>query len=68
MEAIPDACLDSLVIAGTPPECRARLSAYGAVLDEMLLLNVMAADAGNVVLAYQPLMQLPAMLSAAARA
>lgn len=68
MDAIPDACLDSLVIAGTPPECRARLSAYGAVLDEMLLLNVMAADAGNVVLAYQPLMQLPAMLSAAARA
>ena len=68
MEAIPDACLDHLVIAGTPAECRARLGAYATVLDEMLLLNVMAAGARDVLMAYQPLMQLPGALSVALRA
>ena len=68
MAAIPDACLDTLVIAGTPAECRARIAQYVGVLDELLLLNVMPAPNGNAVMAYQPLMDLPVALSVALRA
>ncbi len=67
MAAIPDACLDQLVIAGTPAECQQRLAQYTSVVDELLLLNVMPAPAGNTVLGYQPLMHLPAALNAALR-
>ena len=68
MAAIPDACLDTLVIAGTPAECQARIAAYKGVVDELLLLNVMPPPAGNVMMAYQPLMALPGALNAALRA
>jgi alkanesulfonate monooxygenase SsuD/methylene tetrahydromethanopterin reductase-like flavin-dependent oxidoreductase (luciferase family) len=68
MAAIPDECLDQLVIAGTPAECQARLAQYAGVVDEMLLLNVMPAPAGNALMAYQPLMGLPTALNAALRA
>ncbi len=68
MAAIPDACLDTLTIAGTPAECRARIAQYVGVVDELLLLNVMPPAAGNTVLGYQPLMTLPGALSAALRA
>jgi len=68
MAAIPDACLDTLVIAGTPAECQARIAAYRDVVDELLLLNVMPPPAANAVLGYQPLMRLPAALNATLRA
>ena len=68
MAAIPDECVDRIVIAGTPAECQARIAAYAPLLDELLLLNVSPAPAGNVVMGYQPLMGLPAALSAALRA
>jgi alkanesulfonate monooxygenase SsuD/methylene tetrahydromethanopterin reductase-like flavin-dependent oxidoreductase (luciferase family) len=59
MAAIPDACIDTLAIAGTPAECRARIAAYRGVVDELLLLNVMPPSDGDAIAAYQPLMQLP---------
>ena len=62
MAAIPDECLDCITIAGTPAECRARIAAYGPVLDELLLLNVLPAPEGSVVMGYQGLMDLPAAL------
>ena len=68
MAAISDECVDRIVIAGTPAECQARIAAYACVLDELLLLNVSPALQGNVVMGYQPLMRLPAALSAALRA
>ncbi len=58
IDAIPDACIDRLVIAGTPQECRARLAAYDGLVDEMLLLNVMPPPAGAGD-AYAALLQLP---------
>lgn len=64
MDAIPDACLDTLAIAGTPAECQARIAAYRSVVDELLLLNVMPAADGDAVTAHQPLMCLPAALGA----
>ncbi|MCC6707917.1 MAG: LLM class flavin-dependent oxidoreductase [Gammaproteobacteria bacterium] len=68
MAAISDDCLDTLVIAGTPAECRARIAAYKGVVDELLLLNVMPPAAGDAVLGYQNLMALPGLLSAALQA
>ena len=65
MAAIPDECLDQIVIAGTPAECQARIAAYRPVLDELLLLNVSPPPQGNVVMGYQTLWGLPAALSAA---
>jgi len=56
--AIPDECVDRLVIAGTPDDCRARLAAYEGILDEMLLLNAMPVIDGDVMNAYRPLMDL----------
>lgn len=67
MAAISDECLDTLVIAGTPDECRARIAAYEGVVDELLLLNVMPS-AGGAVMAYQGLMALPRALNAARQA
>lgn len=58
-EAITDECLDSLAIAGTVDECRARFAAYEGVVDDLLLLNAMPPDAGSVVAAYDALMTLP---------
>lgn len=58
VDAIPDACVDSLAIAGTLDECRHRLASYEGVVDELLLLNVTPAINGDVVGSYRPLMQL----------
>ena len=62
IDAIPDACIDQLTIAGTPEECRARLATYEGVVDEVLLLNVTPPPEGApesaVVASYAPLMQL----------
>ena len=68
LAAIPDALVDTLVIAGTPAECTARLAAYAAVVDELLLLNVMPASGTAVVTSYQTLLRLPRALPAALRA
>lgn len=62
MAAIPDACIDTLTIAGTPAECQARIQAYRGVVDELLLLNVMPPSHGDAVATYQPLMPFPANL------
>ena len=58
IDCIPDELVDRLVIAGTPAECRARLAEYDGLLDEMLLLNAMPGDRGNVLAAYAPLLEL----------
>ena len=58
VEAIPDECLDQLVIAGTPAECRTRLASYDGILDEMLLLNALPAIDGDIIAAYEPLMEI----------
>ncbi|NQV21758.1 MAG: LLM class flavin-dependent oxidoreductase [Rhodospirillales bacterium] len=58
VDAIPDACIDRLAIAGTLDECRERLTSYEGVVDELLLLNVTPAINGDVVGSYAPLMQL----------
>ena len=63
MAAISDACLDTLVIAGTPAHCRARIAAYTGVVDELLLLNVMPSASGHALMAYQGLMDLPRALA-----
>ncbi len=56
--AIPDECIDRLVIAGTPEDCRARLASYSPVVDDMLLLNAMPVVEGDVLGAYGPLLEL----------
>ena len=56
--AIPDECIDSLVIAGTPVECQTRLASYAGVVDEMLLLNTMPPTADGVVDSYSALLNL----------
>ena len=58
VNAIPDACVDRLVIAGTPEDCRARLASYAGVLNEMLLLNAMPAMDGDIIERYASLMAL----------
>ena len=58
VDAIPDECVDRLVVAGTPEDCRARLASYAGVLDEMLLLNAMPATDGDIVDCYASLMTL----------
>lgn len=58
--AIPDECVDRLVIAGTPDDCRARLASYEGVLDEMLLLNTIPPTAGDVIESYASLIALGA--------
>ena len=58
IDAIPDACVDRLVVAGTPADCRARLTSYAGVLDEMLLLNAMPATDGDIIGQYTSLMAL----------
>lgn len=58
--AIPDACIDTPTIAGTPAECRARIEAYRGVVDELLLLNVVPPTHRDAVATYQPLMPFPA--------
>lgn len=66
MDAIPDECLDRLVIAGTPAECRARLAAYAGVLDELVLINVLPAQDGDVVGSHAGVLTLPRALQAPA--
>lgn len=56
--AIPDECIDRLVIAGTPEDCRARLAAYEGVVDEIVLLNALPAGDDGVEESYASLMQL----------
>ena len=56
--AIPDECVDRLVIAGTPEDCHQRLVAYAGALDEMLLLNTMPPADGDAVDSYASLITL----------
>ena len=56
--SIPDECIDRLVIAGTPEDCRARIASYDGILDDMLFLNAMPAVDDNIVAAYGPLMEI----------
>ena len=56
---IPDECIDRLVIAGTLDDCRKRVAAYDGVVDDMLLLNALPATDGNILSAYDGLLQLP---------
>ncbi len=58
VNAIPDECVDRLVIAGTPDDCRTRLASYEGVLDEMLLLNATPATNANILDCYAPIMVL----------
>jgi len=58
VDAIPDECIDRLVIAGTLEECRERLAAYEGVVDEVLLANFTPSADGNIISAYEPLMRL----------
>ncbi len=57
-EAIPDACLDRLAIAGTPDECRKRLAEYEGVVDELALVNVLPPQADDPRDAYTTLFTL----------
>ena len=43
-EAMDDALIASLCIAGTPDECRARTAEYDGVVDEMIYSNVAAVS------------------------
>ena len=56
--AIPDECIDRLVIAGTQEDCRARIAAYEGVVDEIVLLNALPAGDAGVEESYASLMQL----------
>ena len=58
VEAIPDACLDRLAIAGTPDECRKRLADYEGVVDEVVLVNVLPPRGEDPAEAYTGLFQL----------
>ncbi|MFP6682408.1 MAG: hypothetical protein VCB07_09450, partial [Gammaproteobacteria bacterium] len=58
VDAIPDECIDRLVIAGTLEECRERLATYEGVVDELLLANFTPSADGNIVSAYEALMSL----------
>ena len=58
VDAIPDECVDQLVIAGTVEDCLERLASYDDVLDDMLFLNAMPATDGDIIKAYQPLMDI----------
>ena len=44
VEAMDDDLVDSLCIAGTPAECRARTAEYEGVVDEMIYSNVAAVS------------------------
>ena len=59
VEAIPDACLDRLAIAGTPEECHKRLADYEGVVDEVVLVNVLPPPEGSPGEAYESLLNLP---------
>ena len=58
IDAIPDECIDRLVIAGTLEDCSERLAAYEGVVDELILVNFSPSADGNIVGAYEPLMSL----------
>jgi alkanesulfonate monooxygenase SsuD/methylene tetrahydromethanopterin reductase-like flavin-dependent oxidoreductase (luciferase family) len=47
IDAIPDALVDRLAIAGTPAQCRARIAEYEGLLDELLLINALPPAAGG---------------------
>lgn len=56
VEAISDDCLDTLTVAGTPAECRERLAGWEGLLDDVLLLNALPIEHGDVAAAYAPLL------------
>jgi len=67
-QAVPDDLLDTLVVAGTPADCRRRIAEYDAV-DEMLLVNVRGMyyhtdpsrpfpDPAGLLASYQPVFDL----------
>lgn len=41
IDAIPDQMVDQLTVAGTPVECRARISSYAGLVEELLLINAL---------------------------
>lgn len=57
VDAIPDACLDRLTIAGTPAECAQRLRAYDGAADEVVLVNVVSPPAEDPTSAYEGLFE-----------
>lgn len=60
IDSIPDTLVDSLVIAGTPAECRARIASYAGLLDEVLLVNAMPIAGDDWQSAYGELLRLGA--------
>ena len=58
VDAISDACVDQLGIAGTLDECHARIASYEGVVNELILINVTPATDGDMVGGYAPLIQL----------
>ncbi len=58
IDAIPDQVVDTLCIAGTPEECRARIRAYDGLLDELLLSNCLPVESAGWEPAYRELLAL----------
>jgi len=58
VDAIPDACVDRLTVAGTPDECRKRLADYDGVVDELVLVNVLPPRRDDPTEAYAGLFHL----------
>lgn len=60
VDAIPDACIDRLTIAGTLEECRDRLRDYDDLVDDLLLLNALPPEPGAAAASYDGLLALGA--------
>lgn len=58
IEAISDACLDRLALAGTPDECRKRIAEYAGVVDELVLTNVLPPRGDEPAEAFEGLLSL----------
>jgi alkanesulfonate monooxygenase SsuD/methylene tetrahydromethanopterin reductase-like flavin-dependent oxidoreductase (luciferase family) len=68
--SVSDEVVDSLTVAGTPDECRARLAEYAPVLDELILMNVGAmrfsgpgrsavSERDDLLESFEPMLELP---------
>ncbi len=68
LDAIPDALIDELVIAGTPAECRGRLLAFDGLVEELLLLNVLPPTGDDACAAYTEMFTLIRTLNATTQA
>ncbi|MBM4382561.1 MAG: LLM class flavin-dependent oxidoreductase [Deltaproteobacteria bacterium] len=60
VDAIPDACLDRLALAGTPAECAKRIADYAGVVDELVLTNVLPPRGADPAEAFAGLLSLTA--------